>query len=548
MSNTAATVLSQRALEAMIIEATMIAKRQISEQNAVSNDEKQRRIAARSHLLNFTTYTKPDYEVNWHHEAICNVLTEVINGLLPVDHPKYNSNAPKRVILCAPPRNGKSELVSRRLPAYAFGKLPDLQVIGSAYGADLASLMNRDIQRIMIDEKYITLFPKTRLNETNVRSTSQGSYLRNSDIFEIVGYRGRYRSAGVGGGITGMGANLAIIDDPFKDQMEAQSETIRNSVWEWYTTTFYTRLEKNAAIVIMHTRWHEDDLVGRLLDLAKRDPKADQWLILNFPAILDDENERSPFDNRSIGEPLWPNKYSLEALATIRANDPNGFEALQQQRPVKPGGSLFPRTPFKLIDDFHVHDECVLVRYWDKAGTEGSGAYTAGSLLCYDPQRTQGVSFVVLDIERFQYEAHERETRIRNTAQLDAKKYGRNRVTYWLEQEPGSGGKESNQNTIQNTLRGYIVKSETVSSKGDKELRATPYSIQVKAGNVGILNREWTNDYLNEAEKFPRGKFKDQIDASSGAFNKLAIEEETTQNKFVMLDNEPDFGYVISPF
>src|SRR3990172_1582720 len=331
-------MISDKALKALAIEATQIALQQFNEARRVGKPELEARQAARNDLLRFTQYTKPDYDTNWHHRAICGVLNNVVRGLLPTNDPQYKEDAPKRVILCAPPQTGKSELVSRRLPAYAFGRIPDLTVIGTSYGADLASMMNRDIQRVISSDEYRNVFPKTRLNEVNIRTTSQGQYLRNSDIFEIVNYNGRYRSAGVGGGITGMGMRLGIIDDPFKDQMEAQSETIRNNVWEWYTTTFYTRLGKSGAIVIMHTRWHEDDLVGRLLELQKTDPKADKWLVLSFPAILDDETQRSTLDQREYGDALWPNKYDLDALAKMKANDPDGFEALQQQRPVKPGG------------------------------------------------------------------------------------------------------------------------------------------------------------------------------------------------------------------
>jgi predicted phage terminase large subunit-like protein len=539
--------LSNAALEALSKEAIQIAAAQIAAERLAGSDELEQRAQARKHLLPFTTYTKPEYDVNWHHSAIANVLNDVVRGLLPASDPDYLYNAPKRVILCAPPQTGKSELVSRRLPAYAFGRIPDLTVIGTSYGADLASLMNRDIQRVISDDKYRHVFPNTRLNDVNIRSTSQGQYLRNSDIFEIVNYSGRYRSAGVGGGITGMGMRLGIIDDPFKDQMEAQSETIRNNVWEWYTTTFYTRNGKNGAIVIMHTRWHEDDLVGRLLELQKNDPNADKWLVLSFPAILDDETQRSNLDHREFGEALWSNKYDLDALAKMKANDPDGFEALQQQRPTKPGGSLLPRICFQIIEGFQYFSDMVLIRYWDKAGTEGSGAYTAGVLMCYDPQRRFGVSFIIIDVQRVQFEAYAREKLIRQTAILDSQQF-RNSVSVWLEQEPGSGGKESAANTVLNTLMGFAAFSETVSNQGDKQIRAHPLSIQVKASNVGLVAGTWNEAYLQEAEKFPRGKYKDQIDASSGAFNKLAITLEELQSYTLVDDEESELGYAISPY
>jgi predicted phage terminase large subunit-like protein len=284
-----------------------------------------------------------------------------------------------------------------------------------------------------------------------------------------------------------------------------------------------------------------------LLELQKTDPNADKWLVLSFPAILDDEAARTPLDHRAFGDALWPNKFSLEALAKIKANDPDGFEALQQQRPTKPGGSLLPRIGFQIIEGFQYFPDMVLIRYWDKAGTEGSGAYTAGVLMCYDPQRRFGVSFIIIDVQRVQFEAYAREKLIRQTAIIDAQQF-RNSVSIWLEQEPGSGGKESAANTVLNTLAGFAAYSETVSNQGDKQIRAHPLSIQVKASNVGLVAGVWNEAYLQEAEKFPRGKYKDQVDASSGAFNKLAITLEELQSYVMVDEQESELGYAISPY
>lgn len=155
---------------------------------------------ARRSLLDFTTFTKSDYRVNWHHKLMCEKLDEFIEG------------ENKRLIISCPPRHGKSELVSRRLPAYILGRNPDCKIIACSYSSDLASLMNRDIQRIICSPEYEELFPDTKLNSANVRTTSQENYLRNSDIFEIVGHKGVYRSSGVGGSITGMGGNCLTGD------------------------------------------------------------------------------------------------------------------------------------------------------------------------------------------------------------------------------------------------------------------------------------------------------------------------------------------------
>lgn len=193
-----------------------------------------RKALARSCLAAFVRYTMPGYKMGWVHEEICSeldaFLADVVAGRSP------------RLMLTMPPRHGKSELASRRFPAYALGRYPDLSIISTSYAADLSSRMNRDVQRVIDSPEYRELFPGTALYGKNTRTIGDGSYLRNSDIFEVVGHAGCYRSAGVGGGITGMGGHIVIVDDPFKDRASADSPTIRQNVWDWYTSTLYTRL------------------------------------------------------------------------------------------------------------------------------------------------------------------------------------------------------------------------------------------------------------------------------------------------------------------
>ncbi len=233
-----------------------------------------RRRKARRSLLEFTRYTKPDYEVSWHHRLICQRLDALLRGEI------------RRLMVFAPPRHGKSELISRRLPAYYLGRDPDASIIACSYSAELAARMNRDVQRIIDDPAYARLFPATRLWSSQVRTVAKpGTWLRNSDLFEIVNHRGVYRAAGVGGGITGMGATLGIIDDPIKNEEEAYSATVRRNVLDWYKSTFYTRLEKDSRIVLIMTRWHRGDLAGALLEEAAATPDADQWEVLSFPAL-----------------------------------------------------------------------------------------------------------------------------------------------------------------------------------------------------------------------------------------------------------------------
>jgi predicted phage terminase large subunit-like protein len=537
---------------------------QVTPEDAANELLKRRR--ARRHLLRFTLYTKPDYEATIYHYRVADVLTRVVAGLTPdptligkpapADNPYrvLDPTAPKRVIITQPPQTGKSELASRRLPAYAFGCNPDLRIIATSYGDGLATLMNRDVQQIIDSEAYARLFPNTSLNSSNVRTAAYGQPLRNSDIFEIVNRKGKYKSAGIGGTITGFSGDLGIIDDPIKNRDDAESDVYRANLRHWFTTTFRSRLvaNPNSAIIIMHTRWHSEDLIGWLLELEKDNKDADKWLLINLPAELDviPDKVKEPkqyeayitYDKRKLGDLLWASRLPKATLNGIRAYDPDDYEALYQQRPIKPGGEMFPREKWVIIDKdvFNAlvnsgYEGMTFVRYWDKAGTKDGGAYTAGVLMCYDPFRRFGVNYIVVDVARCQREAFEREQLIKLTAQLDTRYNSEEQtVTTWLEQEGGSGGKESAQNTAINTLAGFAVEYETAT--GDKAVRAKPFSSQQKAGNVGLVLGLWNDDYIAELAAFPQGKYKDQTDGSSGGFNKLAL---GWVNEFVVVVDEP---------
>lgn len=448
--------------------------------------------------------TKSNYAPNWHHTLLCAYLDKWVRGEI------------RFLIVNMPPRHGKSELVSRRLPAYILGREPNAEIIACSYSADLASKMNRDVQRIIDSDEYREIFPDTKLSGKNVRSLADGSYLRNNDIFEIVDHAGYYRSAGVGGGITGMGFRYGIIDDPFKNQKEADSATTRTAIWEWYTSTFLTRAEQDARILITMTRWHIDDIVGRIVNPTQDDDEeeassSEDIVILNLPAIAG--IERHPEDPRSEGDALWPARYDGSFLSRRRRRlGLRQFSAMYQQEPIAKGGGILKREWFK-PDHFvtAIPKGCRFVRYWDKAATQDGGAFSAGALLAFAPD---GRVFIV-DIVKGQWSAANREARIHQTAQADKQRFGY--VEIWIEQEPGSGGLESADRTV-TMLAGYTCKKDRVS--GSKETRAEPFAAQCEVGNVYIVVGPWNEAFLEEAGSFPHGKYKDQVDATSGAFAK----------------------------
>lgn len=466
--------------------------------------ESVRRNNARTDIKEFTTFTKPNYKVNWHHELIFSKLDQFIAGDI------------KRLIISCPPRHGKSEIVSRRLPAYIFGKLPDTNIIACSYSADLASRMNRDVQRIIDSPEYATLFPDVRLNSSNVRSTAQGSFLRNSDIFEIVGHSGVYRSAGIGGGITGMGFSYGIIDDPIKNREEAESATIRNKIYEWYTDTFYTRQEENASILITMTRWHDDDLVGRLLNLSEAGDDTDQWEVLTLPAMA--EEGRKDYDIRDAdGQALWVGKYPEDVLRKIKATVPTyTWLSLYQQRPSAAAGNLFKRDSFRyfsetdLTYDLHTDEgirsipkeSCVKFQTCDPAGT----IHTHSNYFVLSTWAlTRKKELLLLDVFR---------TKIEGADHMD---FFRSHSTF-----PGLSliGFESNglgKTTYQNLVRERFPVYD-LEPKGDKFTRALSAAIRLKMSTTYFrYGAAWLTDWEEELLKFPNSANDDQVDTLSYA-------------------------------
>ena len=298
---------------------------------------------ARRHLLPFVHRLFPNYQAGWVHRALALELERFLSDV--------NAKRSPRLMVFMPPRHGKSELVSRYFPAWAFGSHPDLSIIGSSYADDLISRMNRDVQRLIDSPAYRLIFPAIGLNATNIRTSARGTYLRNSDIFEIVGHRGVYRSAGVGAGITGMGCDILNIDDPVKDAREANSETVRKSVWEWYTSTAYTRLSPGGGVLLTMTRWHVDDLAGRLLEAMHKD-EGDRWRIVNFPAIATADEE-----HRRAGEALHPERWNRDYLDSIRRTvGEYNWNALYQQSPTIPGGAMLKEEWWRYYTDFEAVD------------------------------------------------------------------------------------------------------------------------------------------------------------------------------------------------
>ena len=244
-----------------------------------------------------------------------------------------------------PPQYGKSELTSRRLPAFLLGDDPNLKIGVCSYSADLASSFNRDVKRIIQGDYYHLVFPDTTLNKKNVKTSAKGDYLNNADVFEVVGHTGSLKSTGVGGPLSGFPLDILIIDDPVKDEVEGDSLTDQERKWGWYMKVARARLHKDSRQLITMTRWHKGDLCGRILEKF-----PNKWEVLKLEAIKKthcfvNTNITSIIDPRKHGEPLWPERHSLEDVLDTAEADPSTFDALYQQDP-KPNQSRIYATGF----------------------------------------------------------------------------------------------------------------------------------------------------------------------------------------------------------
>lgn len=436
----------------------------------------------------FTRLANPRFTFYRHCDLLKDVLEKVASGEI------------KRLIISLPPRHSKSEMISRLFTAYYLRKNPHHFVGINCYSAELAYTLSRASR-----ENFIRAGGKVKDDVSAVKhwETPEG---------------GGMWAAGVGGSITGKGFHLGIIDDPLKNAEEAASDTIREKQKEWYTSTFYTRGEPDNAIIVIQTRWHEDDLTGWLLS-EESGEEPERWHIVCLPAIYEEPQEFPASctierDFRSAsGEALCPERYPEPKLKKLKARiGEYFFDALFQQQPTSKTGSFFDVSKFIIVDAAPADAE--RARGWDKAATPGDGDFTEGVRIAKAPD---GIYYVEDNVGD-QWDTATRDRNIRQTAELDG--YD---VRQIAEQEPGASGVSDAENFIK-LLSGFRVSVEKVSTK--KTLRADAFSSQVNAGNVRLVKGDWNKKYIDQLRKFPKGKHDDKVDGSSLAFNKLNDQQE----------------------
>ena len=295
---------------------------------------------AKRHIIWFAEYMQRSFQPTPFHKSYYRILDLFVNKQI------------KNLIIQAPPQFGKSQGSSRFLPAMMLGKFPDTKIAICSYAATIAKDFNRDVQRLIDSDEYRAIFPDTQLNGSNV-VTIANNYLRNSDVFEIVNHTGSLRVVGRGGSLTSKTVDVMIFDDLYKDASEANSPQIRQTAWDWYTKVARTRLHNDSQQLIVFTRWHPEDIIGKIIETEQvifaekwsdfENIPTGAWVLVNFEAIK--TGNANEIDNREPGAALWPERHSLERLLAQKQLDPVGFQCLYQGDPGNAEGKLY--QPFK---------------------------------------------------------------------------------------------------------------------------------------------------------------------------------------------------------
>lgn len=454
----------------------LILKRELFKQEAKNGD-----------FLSLIYYINTEYKANWHHKIIAKELQEFL----------FDPDA-KCLGIFVPPQFGKSELTSRLFPAYGMGMNPDLKIAICSYSSDLADSLNRDVQKYIDLPEYQEVFSGTRLNSKNVVTTQ--NWLRNSEVFEIVGKKGFLKSVGVGGGLTGRTVDLAIIDDPVKDDKEAQSPTFRENVWQWYIKVLLTRLHNKSKQILIMTRWHEDDLAGRLLN-PEINPNWKDWKVIKLQAIKEEDSH--PDDPRSEGEALWPDRHSLEKMNVLKSLSGDAFESLYQQNPFNKAGNKINRDRFHITENIPIG--------FDKIDIWIDGAYTDKSK--NDPTGVIPVIYntklntaFILDFETQRMELPE-------LLEFLPSYFDRIGVTIGSKIfiEPKASGKSIKQMLVRSTkypvieIQSYLVQE----GKESRFQAAAPY---IESGQMKFKRGNWNESLISQMVGFPKVKHDEAVD------------------------------------
>lgn len=492
----------------------------------VMQRELARQALARNDVGAFAWYTMPQYRIARPHRLLAAKLAEVERYIVSGGREGIG-----RLMVFMPPRHGKSELISVRFPAWFLGRNPSCRVIEASCTADLAIGFSRKTRDVIRDEPFQVLFgAASTLPKGQWVQMSEES--RAADEWEIAGHSGGLKAAGVGGSIIGRGMHLGIIDDPFKNRFEAESKRVRDEVDTWYKEVFYSRLEPGGAIVLMHQRWHADDLAGRLLKrMVSGEPDMDQWDVVCLPAIAEEwaQQEIGREDwlracrdgwwkasdplGRAAGEALWRGKYDEATMATIRSNAGlYGWNSMYQQRPLKMEGAQIRAGAITRIDAAPP-DVTNWVRAWDLAV---SGRETADWLVGALVGRTNSGRTVIRHIKRLRGPWADAKAEMIEVMRGDGVE---------VQQVIETGGQQGGYcQELQRDQRLAGLSVVGIRPAGNKEQRAQVWASRIPDGLVYLVDDgSWNVDeFISEATMFPNGAHDDQVDAVSLAVQALA--------------------------
>lgn len=466
----------------------MIENRRALLQRKLALRKQQLRNGARDRLALFLNYTMPAYQREWFHTLIADKCQQLYEGKIT------------KLMIFVPPQHGKSEIVSRRFPAWCFGQDPSLKIVGCSYSSDLAEGFSRSIQLTMDSDEYKSLFPNSPIPQRGGNGLK-----RNIDYFDTLS-GGFYKAVGVTGGLTGTPVDIAIIDDPVKDKIEAYSQTYRDRVWDWYTDVLLTRLHNDSRQLLIMTRWHDDDLAGRILK-----KEGSEWTVLMLPAIKEDNS--NPDDPRKIEEALWENRHSLERLRATEQRSPRTFAALFQQHPSVEGGNIWKKEWFRKISQVAFagikRADIVTHFFLDTAYTRDTGNDPSGILAACRIGNNMYISDAQSVYKNFP-------DLIRWLPDyLMAHDYTEQST---LRIEPKANGiSVVDQLQDQTTLN----VTQTPPPVDSKEVRANANSAKVECGRVFIVEGEWNEAFLLQVSQFPAVAHDEFVDITNYAIDYL---------------------------
>lgn len=434
--------------------------------------------AARSHFMDFTKTVWPEFINGRHHRIMAEKFDRIADGSL------------KRLIVNMPPRHTKSEFSSYLLPAWLMGRKPTLKIMQTTHTAELAFRFGRKVRNLMNSQEYKAVFESVELRADSQAAgrweTSKG---------------GEYFAAGVGGAVTGRGADLLIIDDPHSEQ-DALSPTALEHAYEWYTSGPRQRLQPGGAIVIVMTRWAENDLTGKLLRQQARDVLADKWEIVEFPALMPDTDE-----------PLWPEFWNKKDLLAVRGSLSVGkWQAQWQQNPTSDVSAILKREWWQAWKPEEPPAVSYILQSYDTAFSKQTTAdYSAITTWgVFFPQDGDPPNIILMDAKRGRWDFPE----LRRIALEEYK--------YWDPECVLIEAKASGMPLTQELRQMGIPVSNYSPSRGnDKYTRVNSIAPLFESGLVWAPDSRWAEEVIDECAAFPTGEHDDYVDTVTQALRRF---------------------------